>query len=165
MAGQNRAAGARRVAEETAAKAVALFGARRNIHPADALIELVQWTAGEVEFWREEVRRLADTDLDALTWGLTKSTTGEKGGDTSEAKPNVAYVMLMDASKRLEAHCVAALRAGVEERRVQIAEQTGTVVVDLFRRVFAELSLTTEQQAVAAEALPRHMVLLRGGAA
>jgi hypothetical protein len=45
------------------------WSARRGIHPAEALLELVQWKAAEVEFWQSKVDSLADSEL---TWGRTK---------------------------------------------------------------------------------------------
>jgi hypothetical protein len=33
-------------------------------------MELVQWTAGEVDYWRQRVRQLEEG---GLTWGMTKS--------------------------------------------------------------------------------------------
>lgn len=167
MAKQNRVAGARRVAEEAAVKAVALFGARRDVHPADALIELVQWTAGEVEYWRERVRVLAAEDERALTWGKTKVVdkgSGEAPGvdETEEAGPSVAYRMLTSAQDRLASYCVAALKAGVEERRVQLAEAQGQQVAGAIRAILAELGLTTDQQARVPDVVPRHLRLLAG---
>jgi len=77
---QTIAAAERRHAEAEAHRQVALFGARRDIHPAEALIELVQWTAGEVDYWRQRVRALGEADL---TRGMTKGKDGcEDRGDT-----------------------------------------------------------------------------------
>lgn len=117
------AAAERRGREREARQAVALFAARRDIDPSEALLELVRWTAGEVDYWRERVRLLGD---DELTWGVTRvKDGGDDRGTTEEAKPHIAYVMYAEAAKRLESHAVAALRAGVEERRVRVAEGQG----------------------------------------
>ncbi len=157
--------GRKAAAKQEAVEKVALFGARRDVHPAEALLELVQWTAGEVDFWREQVRVIAagetvvgvaddpddpdgEPDVEAglsnLTWGKTKHKTGgDDVGTTFEAKPNIAYVMLTDASNRLASYAAAALRAGVEERRVQLAENAGALVAGVMQRalrgIFDEL--------------------------
>lgn len=121
-----KAAGQRRLAEQQARAAVELFAARRDIHPAEALLELVHWTAGEVDYWRQRVR---DVEEDDLTWGTTKvKEGGDDRGITQEAKPHIAYTMLVDASNRLERYASAALKAGVEERRVALAESQGAAV-------------------------------------
>jgi len=131
-----KAAAARRIAEREAQKAVALFGAPKDVDPAQALLDLVHWTAGEVEFWRERVRALAEQDEAALTWGVTKNVVGGKdSGTTSEAKPNVAYVMLYAAQDRLAQYSATALKAGVQERMVRIAEQQGAQFVGVQRAI------------------------------
>lgn len=112
---------------------VELFGVRREIHPAEALLELVQWTAGEVDYWRQEVRLI---ERDDLTWGVTKEKSGgDDRGTTEEAKPHVAYAMLIDASNRLERYASAALKAGIEERRIQLAEGQGRLLAGVIQRI------------------------------
>lgn len=146
---------------------VALFGARRDIHPAEALLELVQWTAGEVDYWRQRVRLLDESDL---TWGVTKvKEGGEDRGTTEEAKPNIAYVMLVDASNRLERYSASALKAGVDERRVRLAEQQGAAIHAVLVGVLSELGHDVSPGSEAAEVVLRHLNPLReleaGGAA
>ena len=130
-----KAAAARRVAEAKAAAQVTRLGARTDISPADALLDLVHWTAGEVAYWRTQVEAL---DREALTWGVTRiKDGGQDYGTTAEARPNVAYVMLTQSSDRLASYCVAALKAGVDERRVQLAQRQGEVTADVLRSVLA----------------------------
>lgn len=126
--------------KEQARRDVALFAARRDIDPGDALLELVQWTAGEVDYWRQEVQLL---EREELTWGVTKvKEGGDDRGTTEEAKPHIAYVMYTDASNRLKEYSVAALRAGVEERRVRIAEDMGRQIAGVLQ-VFAASMLAS----------------------
>lgn len=155
------AAAERRVTEQQARAEVVLFGARRDIHPADALLELVQWTAGEVDYWRSRVRLL---DEAALTWGVTRvKEGGEDRGTTEEAKPHVAYSMLVDASNRLERYSASALKAGVDERRVRLAEQQGTLLHGVLVAVLGELGHDVAPGSVAAQVILRHMAPLREG--
>jgi hypothetical protein len=138
---------------------VTLFGARIDIHPADALLELVQWTAGEVDYWRQRVRVLEEHDL---TWGVTRvKEGGDDRGTTEEAKPNVAYVMLVDASNRLEKYSTAALKAGVDERRVKLAEQQGMLVQGVLIAVLGELGHDVSPGSAAASVILRHLAPLR----
>lgn len=160
---QVRAKAKQRVAEQQARHDVELFAGRRDIHPADALLELVQWTAGEADYWRARVRQI---ETDDLTWGVTKvKDGGDDRGTTSEAKPHIAYVMLREASDRLEKYATAALKAGVEERRVRLAEQQGALVADVIRAILTDLNLSMTQQAKVGEIVPRHLRALTGGAA
>jgi hypothetical protein len=160
---QSRAAAAARIQEAQARAAVELFAARRDIEPGPALLELVQWTAGEVDYWRQEVRLIEKNDL---TWGVTRvKEGGDDRGTTREAKPAIAYVMLTDASNRLAQYAVAALRAGVAERAIRLAEQQGALVADVIRRILADLHLTPTQQELVATVVPTHLRAITGGAA
>ena len=159
---QAQAKAQERIAVAKAEAEVARLGARRDIHPADALLELVHWTAGEVDYWRQRVVQLADQDPDALTWGKTSETekqaTEFRGTDTThEAAPNVAYRMLTDASNRLAAYASAALKAGVEERRVRLAEKQGALVADVIRGILTDLHLTPEQELLVGTVVPQRL--------
>jgi hypothetical protein len=50
--------------------------------------------------------------------------------------------------------CEAAIRAGIEERRVRLAEQQGALVADVIRKILGDLELTPEQAAKAGEVVP-----------
>jgi len=135
--GRTKAKAAADIATAKAAAKVALFGARRDVAPDVALLELVQWTAGEVDYWRQEVRLI---ERDDLTWGVTREKSGgEDFGTTTEAKPHIAYTLLVDAQNRLATYCVAALKAGIAERQVRISEQQGLVVAGVLRAVLGAM--------------------------
>ena len=65
--------GQRQVLEEAARR----FALRKDIDPASALLDLVHYQAGVVQFWREQVELVPD---DQLTWGVLKKVdkTGGK---------------------------------------------------------------------------------------
>lgn len=165
---QAKAAASKRRTEAMAAKAMQLLAEPVDIDPAQALLELVQWTAGEVRYWRAEVARIADEDPDSLTWGKTKHEegvgVGEDGGYGSktveEAAPPVAYRMLESAQDRLAKYAAAALRAGVQERQIKLAEDQGALVAQVIRSVLDDLQLTVEQAERVSEVVPRHLRLL-----
>lgn len=133
----------RRRAEKLAAE---LWGGRRDVHPASALLELVGWKASEVEYWRHRVHEVQQEDEAALTWGRTKEKLGgEDHGTTAEAKPHVALTLLHKAEADLAAYASAALKAGVDEAMVRIAQATA----GQFRAVLA-LVLEDERLGVTA---------------
>ena len=120
---------------EQARRDVALWGGRRDIHPADALLELVQTKAAEVAYWRFRVAEIAEEDL---TYGVTKvKTGGDDYGTTEEAKPHIALTLLHKAEADLAAYAAASLKAGVDEARVRIAESQAAWAIELLRRGFA----------------------------
>lgn len=166
-----KAAAARRVAEGKASSAMKLFAAPVDIDPANALLELVQWTAGEVRYWRAEVARIAEHKTEQLTWSQTSHeegvTPGEFGGDfekdVTEAVPHVAYRMLTDAQDRLAKYAAAALRAGVEERRVRLAEDQGSAVAGAIRRILERLDLLEWQAELVPTIVPEELRALTSG--
>jgi len=140
---------------EQARRDVLVLGARRDIHPAEALIELVQFKAGEVDYWRGRVQEL---DEKRLTWGKTKRKQGgEDRGTTFEARPNVAYVLLREAERDLAAYCAAALKAGVDERRVRLAESYGHQLASVIQGILRDLELTEAQVELTATVVPLHL--------
>lgn len=155
-----RAAGQRRVTEAAATAEAARFATRRDIHPADALLELVQWTAGEVDYWRTKVDQLDDDELAGSL--VTKTEQGiDKGQptdiETKEAAEHIYIRMLAKASDRLATYAAAALRAGVEERRVKLAENQGQLVAAVIRRILDALNLTDTQLELVPTIVPREL--------
>lgn len=157
-----KAKAARAKTEIRAAREVARLGVKITTHPAEALIDLVHWTAGEVAYWRDVVTQLEqDGGHQALTWGVTRiKDGGDDAGTTQEAKPHAAYLMLTQASDRLASYATAALKAGVDERRVRLAEAQGALVADVIRGVLDALNLTPQQWELVPTVVPAQLRLL-----
>lgn len=140
------------------------FAARSDIHPADALLELVQYQAGIVDYWRARVEDVTDEDLE---WGTTqhREGSGPEGPIdviTKEAGPHIAYRLLVEAQDKLAAYAAAALKAGIEERRVKIAESQGAAVAGAIRAILDALRLTPEQAELVPRVVPEQLRLLTG---
>lgn len=143
---------ARALAEAEAQAAVQLWGGRRDVHPAQALLELVQWKAAEVAYWRMRVSEISEDDL---TWGTSKvKTGGDDAGTTEEAKPHIALALLRQAEQDLAAYSAASLKAGVDAAMVQIAQVHAARLLDVIRVVLADSRL-----AIAAPADVQNQVL------
>lgn len=133
--------------------------AREDTSPGELLLGLIRYQSGIVNFWREQVAFLSDEDM---VFGVTKTEKGRDRGErtkltTKEAGANVAYRLLVEAQDKLADYCTRALRAGVEERKVRVAEQTGTMFITAVRSILADLGLTPEQEALVGEVVPRHL--------
>jgi hypothetical protein len=125
---------------EIARRECSMLGVPIETTPADALIHEVREAAGNVAFYRELVQQLATHPTSAervehtewaddgkVEWipeepGIYAPTRHVSGIPTGEAKPHILVVLYNDERKHLVAVAAAALRAGVEERRVQMAE-------------------------------------------
>ena len=159
---QVKAAAARRLAAQAAEQAVRTLGLPVDVSPTEALLEEVRWTAGHVAWLRGKVQELAEEPTHrhvtfdgeddvlletpgqrgALVWGTTKvKTGGEDAGTTQEAKPSLWYELYARERAHLIRVCSEAIRAGVEERRVRLAEQQGDLLALAIRRILEAFGL------------------------
>lgn len=166
---QVQAAAARRVAQAAAqeqmVKAVKTLGLPVDIDPGKALLDEIHWTAGHVAWLREKVQELEEQDL---VWGKEKHEdgVGPQGlvdVTTEKAGPSVWYELYMKERDHLAKVCALALRAGIEERKVKLAESQGALVADVIRRILNALGLTPEQQALVPRIVPQQLRLLAAG--
>jgi hypothetical protein len=166
---QARKAAERRVAEAQAQKelerGVRTLGLPIDIDPGKALLDEIHWTAGHVAWLREKVQ---DLEGDELVWGRTQTDAGigpqgPVDTTTEKAGPSVWYELYMKERDHLAKVCALALKAGIEERKVKLAESQGALVADVIRRILAALNLSPAQQALVPEIVPQQLRLLAGG--
>ncbi len=154
----------RKIQEAHLMKAVATYGLPIDIDPAEALLQEVRRTAGHVAWLAEKVQTL---DPDALVWATTRTVDKQApqypGSDKTEAATINAWADLYTRERRhLAEVCTAALRAGVDERRVRLAEQQAALIADVIKRILGDLDLTPEQAAKVKDVVPRHLRLVEG---
>ncbi|MGW5477701.1 hypothetical protein [Streptomyces sp. NPDC004008] len=160
---QNLAKAKERMTEDRARALVETYGRRVETTATEALLDEVQWTAGHVAWLRERVQEIegAPSGADSehpLVWGKTKEKMGGQDfGTTEEAVPNVWLRLYQQERDHLVKVCSAAIKAGIEERRIQLAEQQGALVAQAIRAILGDLQLTAEQQARVPEVVPRHL--------
>lgn len=152
------------IALAAARQAVVTYGLPLDVSPGDALLDEVRYTAGHVAWLRERVRELEERDL---VWGMTeqaeKTATEFKGTDTTYgATPNVWLELYMDERRHLVAVARAAIAAGIEERKVRLAEQQGALVASVIRGILSDLKLTPGQRELVGEIVPRRLRALAG---
>jgi hypothetical protein len=152
---QAKAAGKQRDAERKASQIMRRFGGPIDTTPSEALLDTVKWTAGYVAWLRDKVA--AVTSDEKLIWGQTRRTTGERASVTHEATTNAWLALLGEWSDRLVRVCAEAIRAGIEERRVRLAEAQGALVADVIRKILGDLDLTPAQAAKAGEVVPMRL--------
>lgn len=148
-----RAKAAKVIAAVEVSRVVATFGNPRDIDPGAALLEEVHRTAGAVAWLEVKIRDLNDDDL---VWGLTRiKEGGDDRGSTYEAKPNVWLTEYRTERKHLVDVCRIALAAGIDERRVRLAEQQGDLLVTAIRDILDGLGLSVKQQQLVGVVVPR----------
>lgn len=162
---QAREAGVRRAAEGRIRALMETYGRKIDTTPTAALLDEVQWTAGHVAWLRERVQEIESAAEAAgtngehpLIWGVTREKTGgEDHGITEEAAPNVWLKLYQSERAHLIKVCDVAIRSGIEERRVRLAESQGALIAQAIRAILGELDLTADQQARVPELVPRHL--------
>lgn len=152
--------------------AVVEFGGKMDVTPGEALLDLVQHKAAECHYWRAKVLTIEELIGPESVGGLMEvertSGSGNMGpagrwGEQEQTKWQVVihvwYQLLRNCERDLAAYCAAAMRAGVEERAVRVAESLGMQMLGALEEVMHELRLTAEQQIIAGQVVPR---VLRG---
>ncbi|GAA5227254.1 hypothetical protein [Paeniglutamicibacter antarcticus] len=158
---------AERVQQDAARRALKALGEPTPIDPAQALLKLIAWKHGEVQWLRGKVQELEPAHL---AWGTIehREGVGPEGPisvSTEKALPSVWWSLLRQAEDQLAEYASKALRAGVEERRLRMAEADGALVAMVVRRILDRLNLTTEQAALTGQIVPEEMRRLAGDAA
>jgi hypothetical protein len=151
MAPQVKAAAARRLALGEAMGELHRMGVPIDVEPADAMLDMVREAAGNVAFLRRRIQ-----DLDQLLGGpegnaIIAVLAGAKGEDRLEipagppaiagrvdprnfrAERHVLVAMYDDERERLVRWAKACRDAGVDERRVQLAEDQGRQLAAVLR--------------------------------
>ena len=158
-AAQDKAA---RSLELSSAAAVAhRFGLPIETSPQQALLDEVHRAAGMVAYYGERVAEIELNDPAKLVFGTTQivDKDGFEDGraETREAKPNIWLTLWNEERDRLAKVSLAAIKAGIEERRVHLAEVQGLAIAGAIRRVLDRLGLTTQQQALVGVVVPEEL--------
>jgi hypothetical protein len=130
-----------------AIKARDLFGLPRDIDPQSALLEEVQRTAGHVDWLGEVIRELDDPEK------LKQFT--DQG-----VMPSVWIVMYEEERKHLVRVCSEAIKCGVAERQVRIAEEQGRLLAMVLQAFMRDpvLDLTPAQLVRAPKLIRKHLL-------
>lgn len=116
------------------------FGEPYGLEPVEALVWMVQLSAGHVRYLSEELAGLQDEERKTL-------------------EAQIATRLWNEERDRLARISKAALDAGVQERAIVLAERSGAAMAGLLRAVFEdpELDLSTAQRDRLPALLRRHL--------
>ena len=123
-----------------------------NVDPAQALLRLISMKWAEVLWLRMKVTQIPDGGADdqGLVWGRTSSESGvgphgpiDKTDYSSEA--NIWWRLLREAEDQLARYSAAALKAGVEQRHIELQEAQAVHLASAINQILAALNLTEEQ--------------------
>lgn len=142
------------------------MGSPLPIEPHEAILECIRITAGEVAFCSERIAELELSDLvgPVLTSSVrdgdeTHEETRREGAPTV----HVWIAVRARAMDRLVGYSAAALRAGIEERRVRIAESQAQLLAQAVRGIMRDLGVEDRPDAPAI--VRRHLTMISGAVA
>lgn len=164
---QAQRAAERRLAEQELHQVVKTLGIREtypDIDPGAALLEEIRIAHAHVRWLRGQVAELSPHEL---TWGRTQheegiGAEGPIDKTTEAAKPSVWYELYSKEREYLVKVSAAALKAGIEERKIRMAEQQGELVAVVLKEIFGALNLTTAQQSLLPTIVPQALRQLTG---
>lgn len=150
-----------------AAKQMAVvMGAEVDIEPHEALMLCVRIAAGEVAYCTRKIAEL--THEEATGHPVTRTVsefTGDDGQvyETEQTKHapielNIWIRVRQEALDRLAKFAKMALDAGVEERKVRMAEQWGERLARLLAGILEDLNLTPKQKKIAPDVIQGHLL-------
>ena len=143
-----------------------------NVDPAEALLRLVSDKHREVAWLRLQVDAIQAGDnpggTTPLVWGVSGHEFGvgpdgpiDKTTETTDL--NVYVKWLHTAEDQLARYATAALKAGVEQRQLDIREAEALVFVGAIHQILGALQLTTDQQKLVPDVVPAALRAIEGG--
>ncbi len=150
-----------------------VMGVPLPIEPGEAILQCIAIAAGEVRYADEQIAKLklADAVGPIVKTHERPLSLGKEGEDpetlvteTRHEAPalHIWIVTKHEAMDRLVQYSVAALKAGVEERRVRIAENVGMALAEAIRGVLRDLGVEGDKRAPGV--IRKHLELMAGGA-
>jgi hypothetical protein len=142
----------------------AVMGIPLSIEPQDAILECIRIAAGEVAYSSERIAALEVAEAVSPV-RRTLARKDDDGGTVQEVRldePKLhAWILVRQAAMdRLVQYSFAALKAGIEERRVKIAEQQGMLLAQAIQGILRELGV--ENRPEVAGIVRKHLTLIAG---
>ncbi|GAA0187974.1 hypothetical protein [Glutamicibacter creatinolyticus] len=154
-----KAAAEQRVAEAELAQKVGTLGIREkypDVDPGQALLSEIQISHAHVQWLRAKV---AEIEPNELIWGTTKTESGigPQGPvdmTVQEAGFHTWYQLYLKEREHFAKLTTMALKAGIEARKIQLAERTGEMVAGAIQRILDGLQLTPDQSKIVPTLVP-----------
>jgi hypothetical protein len=150
---------------ELAREACSALGISIQTSPLEAMLSDLAECYGNVAFYRRLVQELPTHPTSAkreevvggeddgeVKWsegtaGVYAPTYHMSGVPTGEAKPHVLVGLYNEERDRLRAVYTTALKLGIEDRQVKLAEQQGRLMADAVRGILTELGAINHPEA------------------
>lgn len=143
-----------RKAREIAFQNATFLGDRRDIGPHEALLTEVQRSSGIVE-WLHDKMKLLNSQ------GVPDDKILGQYSDMG-VTPSIWMQLFNEERKHLVNTCVAAIRGGVQERQVRMAEEQGRMIAMIMMALVndPELGLNSTQLVAAPDLIRKHLTAI-----
>lgn len=135
------------------------YGLPQEVDPQEALVQELHRTAGHVGYLHGLVAELEEAELHGKV-----GTEGNAEGKTFLAKsePHVLVRMYQTERKMLERIAKSCIEAGIEERRVRIAEDQGKLFAQVVQGILKDLNVDAHDEDVQ-KVVRRNFTLIDSG--
>lgn len=163
--------GAPQVKARAAVRAEVLRWSLGEAHadPGEVLLRLVTQSARRVEMLAAELAQLVEEEPSLREALVGESWVATEAGSLYKAGEYIRGLAQLEAQERdrCAGFAAKAVAAGLDKRRVELAERQGALIAELLRAVLAdpELGLTAEQRRAVPGVSRRHLALAVGLAA
>jgi hypothetical protein len=149
-------------------EAVVMGAPIENLRPEDALLECIRITGGEVQYASERIAELGAEDAvgPVVTTRPLKEEKGAENPDlrVHEEGPPALHIWIEvrhQAMDRLVNYTKVAIAAGLEERRVKLAEAQGALIAQAVQGILKDLGVADNPETPGV--IRRHLTLMAGG--
>jgi len=157
-----------RIAEQELNHAIGTLGITDkypDVDPAQALLQEIRISHAHVQWLRE---RVAEIEPNELVWGITKTEAGIGAQGpvdmtVQEAGFSTWYRIYLTEREHFAKLTTMALKAGIEQRRIELEEQKAELVVVALKQIFAALNLSKIQADMLPTIVPNALRQLTGG--
>lgn len=137
------------------------------VDPAEQYLRLITQSAMRAQAYSAELDGIVD-QAGSLNKALTADSYAatEGGGSVKTGEYVRALTQLELAERKFCADmCAKAIAAGLEDRRVRVAERTGALLAGAVQAILADLHLSAEQQLLVPTIVPNRLREITGSAA
>ncbi len=135
-----------------------------SIEPQDAILECIRISAGEVAYASERIAELQASEFVGNPKHTLVRKTDEDTVQEVRSDPPALHVWIVvrqQAMDRLVQYSFAALKAGIEERRVRLAEQQAMLIAQAIHGVLRELGVSDRPEVN--QIVRKHLTAVAGG--
>jgi hypothetical protein len=150
-------------AVQLARREATVMGSPLDVEPHVAILECIRIAAGEVRYASEQIAALTPDDAAGQVVTTIERFGGENGGGSGPPALHIWIVARHQAMDRLVDYSKVAIAAGIEERRVKLAEQQGALLAQAIKGILAELGVGDRPEVPGV--VRRHLTLIAGQAA